>query len=200
MGGILIRFALAITMIGLSGSMLGSSKTIGRAQTPLACAEASTPTAAKRSDCATPTSSSDCSVTTPQKGEPANLRASSAPKDLPWVEAEDVTPGDVRIVGFLFYGDRQLPVGGTFSGGGVAKVLWVTNMDVYDFTLTALVHGDADSPAVNIEVKPALGTHREYPSIITLPERGCWVVTITASTEDGAAVSGKVVFEVVDRP
>lgn len=195
-----VSHLIVSTMLALAvvGGIVGCSgwqpHVAARAQTSLPCATPSTPTTPDVTRCATPASASACPRTLVNTGEPPNINYAGLPRNLPWVAAENATPDGI-IIGFQFYGDRALPVRGQFADGAMAKVLWIVDRDVRDFSLSATRYGDSMADPVTIDVNPALGTSREYPSTISLPDQGCWTVTISARTAEGESVTGKVVFE-----
>jgi hypothetical protein len=114
---------------------------------------------------------------------------------LPWIEAAP----DRQIVGHLFYGNRPLPLGGTFPDGMNAKLLWEFARPIAAVSITAT---RLDPPEQSVTIIGARSDHpvgeTQVPSLMAMPGGGCWRVEIRAEDRDGNAVSGAASFVVID--
>lgn len=140
---------------------------------------------------------SDCAMT-PVHGErwPLAPPSPNALTVIPWIQVEPATLG---MTGHLFFGNRPLPVGGTFANGDNAKVLWITARPISRLTITA---DNPDDPAADpVPVHDAGGTgtaSTQWPSVISLPSAGCWRLRLELTSLDGRQDIGNVTYIVVE--
>jgi len=102
---------------------------------------------------------------------------------LPWVSAG--RPGR-KIIGYLFYYGQELRkgsrltiyAGGELPGGGSTKVLWAPRR--VNSPILTISGRQLDGPGnFQQEFRSASGTPTTvYPSIVNVPEAGCWVLTV----------------------
>jgi hypothetical protein len=130
-----------------------------------------------------------------------NRDAGAGLMELPWVAAGR---GPTRIVGYLFYysaflGDRRfnqaphlvMPTGGGIPNRVAAKVLWVPRKGG---GRTLLIAGRRlDGPGAFRHRESATGPG--FPSIVEIPEPGCWQLTLKTGS-----LRARVVVQAVEPP
>jgi len=117
---------------------------------------------------------------------------------LPWLEAETTNASDATVVVSLWSGNRPLPVHGSYANGDNAKWLWILSDDLDDLKIAATNEKgttvDFSDPG---RVLSSSTGGNEWPSIIEVPEPGCWTFHISATGPDGDPYEGRIVFPAV---
>jgi len=145
---------------------------------------------------------SSCDITPVQSAPDQDSRP--APTDpapipfLPWLNAETTNDSEAAVVVSLFSGNRPLPVNGTYNNGANAKWLWILSDDLDDLHIRAT---NENGTTIDVDdlgrVLSSSTGGNEWPSTIDLPEPGCWTFAISATTSDGSAYEGRIVFPAV---
>jgi hypothetical protein len=119
----------------------------------------------------------------------------------PWV-----SPGrrGRQIVGYRFYYGPELRsterltiyVGGELPGGGSTKILWVPRQP--GSSLLTITGERLDRPGrfVQVERPARAGGRTVFPSIVNVPEAGCWRLTL----RNGRGRTARLAIVAIDRP
>ena len=161
---------------------------------PTSVASPTTPLTQLKPEGALPSS---CPITPVYQGGPPNLFVTSA---IPWFQAQ---PASAGIVGHLFFANvpnrsgvyRFLHTGGSYPKDGTStKILWtidhphILNQIQIDGT-------NLSSPRMTFHqtINPGIGpwavpSPEQYPSIVVVPNPGCWRLQISSGIAKGMLI------------
>ncbi|MDP8930676.1 MAG: hypothetical protein M3O70_19445 [Actinomycetota bacterium] len=122
---------------------------------------------------------------------------------IPWIRSEG---SGGRITGHLFYysadealgysGALKMPPGGRTPSGNNVKVLWLVdgdqNVDTLEVTAINLSRGRRSVEFGFPSAVDRIASAQHFPSVVDIPEPGCWELRLEAGS-----TSGQVVVEVV---
>jgi hypothetical protein len=115
-------------------------------------------------------------------------------ENVPWIQAE---PASAGLSGHLFFGNQPLHVNGQFPDGRSTKLLWIVDNAQagtgLSFTAINLTGGGQVSRVLSEPGAGPASPMTQVPSVIDLPEPGCWELTLTSG-----AIGATVTLLVVD--
>lgn len=138
---------------------------------------------------------SDCDATPVQSGA-APKGFAGKPDELFWLQAESTNDSGIELVVWLWTGNRPLPLDGVYASEELsAKWLWQFSERVSEISM-AVTNETGDHGEVSFGA-PLTAYDYQWPSIVVVPEAGCWTFEIDAVAVDGRAYAGRIVFPAV---
>lgn len=123
---------------------------------------------------------------------------------IPWLAA---TPASSGITAHLFYrrpaargAAAELHTGGKMPNGDNTKILWVVDNPKANVLGPLTIYGsNLTGQGTMRQVVPRALSATDFPSILTIPAPGCWLLELVSKSETatGATVAGAVVIRAV---